>query len=242
MEINRRSVLKAQALIASLEKHIVKYLGDLQMVEAALIKADKYIASGGYGCHHFKPSPLFHVSHLYAPYSKIPIRYRIVSCDENAVTVIFNGMTLPVPYKNDQKAFSAFCDTLFSRTKKAMKLCRAVKARHIKAAREAKKDDADIKRTRVSGGISYRWKECHACSGSGHVQVGTGKFEDDPFTFSDSPATREITAAETCPACNGTKGLVVVVPNNGVEKQFPCCKEIFQRNKDRILFLLAITP
>jgi hypothetical protein len=241
IKITQKDINNAIALQDQVNTDILQYLTKLQEREASIICVDDDIASGNWGCYHYSPRPLFHWSPDYKPYIKKELKYKIESYEKDGTMVDVDGLKLLVPYMFNESDFENECTKLFANAKKDMERCFRVKKEEIKKWEKEQKIDKHIVTPHKFKDYTYYWRECKKCQ-CGYVYVGTGKFEDDPWSYADAPREREITRRETCPICHGTQGLLIYSNNdncNGNEKQKPCSKWAFIRHENDFMKLLA---
>jgi len=231
-------VEQAQALLEQLDIHIKMYLVKLQDVEAGIVNADLDIASGNYGCHHYRPRSFFNAFHPYSPYTKIPIEYTIEGCTDVGIKVDFYGTQVLIPYEFSPESFKVHCDELFAQAREDMARCVEVKSDWVEKEKKNKAVDKRIRSEHVHDGYVYRWEECTRCQ-MGYVYIGTGEWEDDPFDQSEDGGQREITRREYCPVCNGSEGVLVYSKDHHGERTIACGKERFISNEGDLMALMA---
>lgn len=236
--MNKTTILNAKETLEALDKHIKDYLKKLQDVEASIINVDKDIASGNDDCYHYRPRSIFHQKQSYKPYIRIPIKYETVSYESDRVIVLFGQIHISVPYNFCQADFDDFCNSLFDTSKKDMARCFEVKKEAIRKAEEHDKEEKRIRGEHKFQQYTYRWVNCPECNNMGTIMVGTGKYEDDPYSYSDSPGTREITKRIACPRCDGSRGLIIL-KEDGYAKEIPCGRWRFIEHESDLLKLLS---
>jgi hypothetical protein len=238
IKITQNDIKNAIALQDQVNAKIIEYLTKLQEREASIICVDDEIASGNWGCYHYRPRPFFHWSPDYKPYVKQKLIYTIESYETNGIMINFYGLKLLIPYTYDKAYFENECNKLFANTKKDMERCFRVKKVEVKQYEEHQKIDKHIRTKHKFNEYTYYWSECKNCS-CGYVYVGTGEYEEDPWSYADAPSQREITRKESCPICKCTKGLLIYSNGNGVEKQKACSNWAFIRHENDFMKLLA---
>ena len=244
MKIDKKTILEAKETLDATNELITSYLTKLQNEEAKIICIDPDIESGAYNCFHIRPIPIFHELQTYDPYIKLPIKYEITDYTDYGIIIIFNGRKFIVPYTFSQTDFDKFWNELFAKSKADIERCKKAKKEAKKEAKQRKNEEERIATKHTWGDYSYYWKQCPNCNGSGTVTVGTGEWEDDPYSYSDSPREREITREEKCPKCNGTQGLVVVSEQTGdftQTKESPCSRSSFVTYEHDLMKLLVVS-
>lgn len=238
--MNKDSLIKAKQALDE-ERDLIKgYLKTLQQAEAAIILEDKEIASGGVDCFHCRPWKVYFHNRRqdYAPYTPTNLKYSIKDHTDKGVLIKIGYIDLLVPYNFCQITFDNQCRELFGHSKGQMTICRKQKAKYLKEEKEWDDNDKRYHKPHKYGEYTYHWEECKKCF-VGRVEVGTGKYEEDPFSYSDSPRDREIMQSVPCPKCDGTQGVVIVTDKNGKEKIVPCSRYGFEAQENDLLSILA---
>ena len=245
MKLSKAIIQQQEEIKKEMTNVIESFLKILEDKELEIIKPHLDILCGNFSCYHQQFDTHFYYVKEYQEKAfrvrKSDSDYKIVSIDDDGITVEAAREIIKIPYEYDKKFIDDFIKKFFKQLLTNIQEGLKRKNRNIEENENYKKEEKDIRKTRTSGRYEYSWKDCPNCysdlinQSSGEITVGTGKWEDDPYY----DGQREVTIRINCPRCHRTGGLLIFSEDGWGTKERPCSKYAFERNKNDFMKLLA---